>query len=316
MMKVTAIVHKREWDITQIIQKMTWSGALSQCMRTLSISYKLRDDMPIRYFPSGTIIKFVIKFMNEKTLFEGRLFKPSKNLRSSGGTMVAYDDSVFMSKSSISLKYRNASVNDIADEVCKRYGLTVIKNRKLVSRQSDIVFNKTGNAVISEILQGEYEQTEKAFFTRTLGKNISILEEGEIMAKYPLSPSQNLTDVVLSEDALAVVNAVEIVNSEGEVVDCITDDESIAKLGGRLTKGLKYSPDWEQKSKAMLKPVKYSYNFKGLTDNADVSFIAGNKVKVESVSGDEYFIIESDSHTFDGVKHSMDLKMKIVEEAS
>lgn len=310
MIRIQAIIDGKEWDITSIVQKVTWSGSLSQCMRTLNISYKIGDDMPITYFPSGAIIIFEVR----KTLFKGRLFKPSRNLKTGSGTMVAYDDSVFMSKSNTSLKYCDATVNEVMTDICKRYGLNYTPNQHLSSMQSDTVFNKSGNSIIKKILAEEKVQTGKTYFTRTFDDTVSILEEGEEMAKYLLKPSENLTELVLSEDALSVVNDIEIVNKNGAVVRHITDEALVKQLGGRLTKALKETENWQEKSKTMLKPIKYSYSFKGLTEIADVSFIAGNKVKLEDALKNAYFIIESDSHTFDGTKHTMDLKVKMVEE--
>lgn len=312
MIKVTAIVNDKEWDITGIIKQLTWSGSLGKCMRTVNLSYTVTDELPITYFPSGTIIKCEV----DKTIFEGRLFKPSKNLQSGGGSLVAYDYSVFMSKSQISFKYRNASVNEIAGEVCKPYGLTLIKNADLQSKQTGNVFNKSGNSVLNEVMKVEREKSGKSCFVRAAGKNISIIEEGSIMAKYPLSASMNIEDIALSEDAGAIVNEIIITNSDGEVIDRISNDALIEKIGGKISKVLKHSSDRQKKAAAMLQPIKHTYDLKGLTEYADVSFMSGNKAVIESGSGDEYFIIESDSHTFKGNKHSMNLKLKLIEEVN
>lgn len=242
--------------------------------------------------------------------------KPSKNIRTSGGSLVAHDHSVFMSKSQISFKYRNAHVNEIIQEICKRDGLNLIKNPNLKTRQSDKVFNKSGIATINAVLQYEYEKTKKRYFTRAIGKDISILEEGQITAKYVLSPSMNVEDIALSEDALSVVNEVIITDKNGVEVDRVVDKMMTKKLGGTLTKVLKHTKGWQEKAQAMLQPIKYTYTLKGLTEYADISFISGNKAMLESNSGNDYFIIKSDSHTFTGDKHTMNLKLRLIEDVN
>lgn len=277
------------------------------------MSYVLRDSMAITYFPSGTEIRFVV---DDVQMFIGRLMKPSKNLKSGGGNLVAYDYSVFLSQSSISLKYKNATANEVLDDICKRYGMSVQPNSKFTMHHSDIVIGKTGITTINQVLKDESDRSGVEYFTRTKDRVLYPLEVGSIMAKYELNPNQNITDIALSEDALSVVNEVEVVNNAGEIIDTISDEDMIESLGGKLTKSLQVSDGWQEKAKSALKPIKYTYTFKGLTENVDVSFISGNKVKLVSAAGDEYFIIESDSHVFDGAKHSVDMKLRLIEGAA
>ena len=110
----------KKYDITNIVEKVQWSGDYKSVARKLDFSILTRvTDISI------SVGDFILFYVNNEKIFSGIVWETS--VASSGDSMsiLAYDNGIYLLKNNLAYNFKNTQAEDIASKVCTDLGITV-----------------------------------------------------------------------------------------------------------------------------------------------------------------------------------------------
>lgn len=288
------------WDITQLIQTVTWSGNYRQCSRTLSfelLSTYQDDSVPAVPCELGDTVQLTSE---GKECFLGYVFSRSKSLNSSTITVDCFDRGIYLKRNQGVYQFKNQTPESIAARVCGDFGIPV---GNLAATGVPITRNFIGTDLY-QIIMTAYtlaaEQTGKSYLPVFRGQALDVIEKSASVSLV-IEGKVNLINAACSESVEKMVNQVAIYDKNNTLLKTVGNQESI-KLYGLMQQYLKQGDDQEDtNAKAQKLLDDNGYSQKMTVENlGDVSCITGNSVVVkESYTGvNGLFYIDEDTHTW------------------
>ena len=139
------------------------------------------------------------------------------------------------------------------------------------------------------------------------GDELDVIEKGELCGVVA-DASSNMTDSIYQESIENLINAVMVVDEEGNGAEWITDNESISKYS-QFIAVYKQQKDKDNltEAKALLNKPEREGNISLL---GDYRAISGFSLIVRDSNFNGKFWIKSDTHTFNGGLHIMKLQLE------
>lgn len=309
------------FDITDYVSKITWSGDEDQAARKLefTIVYNTVDKdntfVPIDLKLGGFVYFFYreSELTDEFELFQGRIFYRKRASDSYTFEFTAYDDLIYLAKSTIRAIVQGKA-SDAIKNVCSEIGIQTDKVPDLSTEVNFIADNKSGTETIRMILQREKAATGTEYTMLALSGAVNIIKKGELVS-FVAANNTNMTSAEHSESIEDMVNRVKAVDDNGTVCQMFSINDDI-KHYGMIQKIYKMQPpkkgetvDNVAGAKALLKQVKNESSLKAI---GDINCIAGYSLMVQEEQLKGKFHIKADSHTFDAGNHMMDLTLQYV----
>ena len=124
MLKFILVKLKVGYDISDIVEKVTWSGRKNSPAR--SVQLQLLDDPDLGEGNRPDIDVYeghhLIFLEDDKELFRGIIMSQSRS-QDRKLTVTAYDSAIYLSNNKDSFSYTKKTLTEIFLDICKRYGL-------------------------------------------------------------------------------------------------------------------------------------------------------------------------------------------------
>lgn len=306
--------NSTEYDISNFVSSLTWSGSVGQASRTL--------ELEILYSPLDENIKDVtialgdrIKFYAEdKTLLINAVVY-ERERKSEQGTInyTAHDDMYRLLQSNIRKNFKDTTPEKIVKEICGELQVVTGKIAETKVRVPKMLID--GDSYYTTIMKAytkAYKVNGKKYMPIMVDRKLSVMEKGEIVKNFYLDEKVNITSSSYSESAASIKNKIKIYNEAGKQTGETKDEKSIGIFGTFQDVYMQEEGvNSTTASKSMIEGIQKSASIEGL---GNTNCIAGYGIKIkDSISGlTGNFWIDTDSHTWadGGYTMSLDLTFK------
>lgn len=298
-------------DISELVEKVTWSGDTSQVARKLNftVAKNVRDEN----FPNVVIDlgdEIIMRDDSGEDIFGGIIFDADKKGSAKVVTYLAYDLLFYVNQSDVN-KVFEGTPESITVGICSELGIPC---GELAPTNGVVVkapcFGKKAYAAIMMAYTVAARKNGTKYIP--LIKNINqlcVIEKGTLCGAV-MTGDYNLIDSEYKSTLQNLVNRVLITDSKGNTVKTVEDAESIQKYG-LVQRVMKQSDDEDvsQEAEKALISVENSGSVSGVPN--DFRAVSGYSIIVQDEDSGLYgqFYIESDTHTFSNGKAQMDLTL-------
>ena len=295
-------------DLSQLVEKVTWSGDSKQVARKLvfSVATKASD----RFLPKVTINEgdTVIFKDGEKTLFGGPVFDIDKSASGNVTTYTAFDLMFYINNSDIN-KVFDDTPEAITAWICSHLGVPFGGAASTGIKVYLPCLGKKAYAAIMMAYTAASRKNGKKYIP--LMKNatqVSVIEKGALCGVV-LDGSYNLTGATYKTSLQKLVDRVLITDKNVNQVGMVEDAAAQQKYGvvQRVYKQ-EDGKDATAEAKALLQTIEQSG---AVTATSDTRAVSGYAIAVQEATTGLYgkFYIESDAHTFENGKEEMQLTL-------
>ena len=296
-------------DISELVEKITWSGDTKQVSRKLSFSIvkNIRDSN----FPQVTIAEGdeVIMMDGDTPVWGGIVHDVDRTASSSTTSYVAFDLMFYVNNSDISRVFDTTPEN-VVRELCTEFQITP---GGVAETGLQVYLPCLGESAYKAIMMAytyaSRRNGKKYMPLMTNVNQLSVIEKGQLSGVV-LTGDYNLTSTNYKVTTQNLVNKVIIVNDKGNKVSEVADAESQARFG-TVQKVYKQEEgkDAAQEAKNMLKGPEASASL--TASPSDLRAISGYSIILQEPDTGLYgqFYIESDSHSFSNGKTEMQLTL-------
>ncbi len=295
-------------DLSQLVEKVTWSGDSKQVARKLvfSVATKASD----RFLPKVTINEgdTVLFKDGEKTLFGGPVFDIDKSASGNVTTYTAFDLMFYINNSDIN-KVFDDTPEAITAWICSHLGVPFGGAASTGIKVYLPCLGKKAYAAIMMAYTAASRKNGKKYIP--LMKNatqVSVIEKGTLCGVV-LDGSYNLTEATYKTSLQKLVDRVLITDKNGNQIGMVEDAAAQQKYGvvQRVYKQ-EDGKDAHTEAKALLQTIEQSG---ALTATSDTRAVSGYAIAVQEATTGLYgkFYIESDTHTFENGKEEMQLTL-------
>lgn len=316
-MQIFLYAGTTSYDITQIVDTVTWSGDYTQVARKLEFGVMVAPNDPnIPKVPIKVGMKVKLLEGN-KEIFMGVIFDDGKKSSSGVFRVVAYDLSIYLLKNEGTYKFTKSTPANITSKICKDFGITLGN----VANPDIKVTKKFFGVCLYDIIMTGYtiasKSNGKKYMPLFLNGKLDVIQKGDTRLKIYFDSKYNLIDLDASESLEDMVNTVQIIDKDGNIKETISNADWVKEFG-KFQKVYKQEENVDAKTQAknMLKGTTKKISIEGI---GDTTCITGYSVIVkDAISGkDGLFYIDSDTHSWSNGAYSIDLTLnfeKIMDE--
>lgn len=291
------------YDISELVENIVWSGDTSQVARTLKVSAVRKEEFKVK---EGE--RIVLKEKN-KIVFSGIIFDIDRTASSFIEQYLAYDFMFYINNSDVNARFKGTA-ESITTQVCNLLGIRTGRLAKTGIQVSMPCFGKRAYEAIMAAYTVAARKNGKKYIPRVNEKNeLEVIEKGELCGVV-LDGEHNLIEATFKTSLQNMVNRVLITDKNNNIVKKIDDSGLIGKYGV-IQRVLKQEEkkDMTSEAKNMIKGAEYSATATGLS--SDFRAVSGQSIIIrEKETGlNGKFYIESDSHTFSAGKAEMSLTL-------
>lgn len=297
-------------NIMNYVQRVTWQGSAKQACRTATID--VASSPEDRNFAeldikNGDIIRLYDD--NDKRVFLGKVTDTEKKSEAGTKQITAKDYLENLLRSKGTYKFKDKSPEQIARTVCKDVQIstgslakTKIKIPKLFVKEREYY-----NIILAAYTKA-YKKNGKKYFLRMDGAKLEVIEKGTVIKDFQLVQGERITGSAYTTSTGNMVNTVAIYNNKNKKIGMISDRSWTKKYGVYQETITVESGNGKSKAKNMLKGIEKTYNISAIGAYACLAG-RGVKVKDPATGLTGTFWIESDTHSFENGKHTMELEM-------
>ncbi len=319
--KLIVVKNDSGYDMSELVQSVSWSGRKGSAARSLSVSF-IDDD---GYGHTRTELDVeeghqCIFYWKGQELFRGMFMKQEQSRRKTMSA-VAYDNGIYLSNNKDTFNYTGTKASDIFVDVCKRFGIPYGAVADTSYQIPELPKPKTtGWDVICDALSLTYKATGIRYYPVCVGDEIRLLERRENILQWVIETGVNLEDYKLSKSIEKVKTRVKLLSKEGAVLAEAVDSALEKKLGvfqtvdtaddemnsAQLNELVKTTLEENNKPERLL-----TVTARGLTD---VITGVGVFIIIKPLGISKTYYVEEDAHTFQGRDHSMKLKLALAQD--
>ncbi|WP_250675822.1 NlpC/P60 family protein [Paraclostridium ghonii] len=290
-----------KFDISDILTTVTWSGDIKACGRKLEFKALNKIDIPLS--------SYVMLYDGDRQLFKGFIFEREKDSKDNTVSYLAFDAGEKMNKIKVSYNFKGKSANEIANTVLKISNFKIGEIAK-ANALIDKVF--IGNTIYEIIMTAYTEQSKsdgKKYMTICNDGKISVIQKGIVKLNLAFEEGKNIINTTFKESVSNMVNRVLIVDENGNKQAEVKDDAMIKAHGlFQDVYKIEESKNSNIEASKLLKGVEQTCSLSGFGDTSCQTGY-GVQIKDSSTGLVGLFYIDSDSHTWEGGKYSIDLDL-------
>lgn len=303
-------------DVSNLVQKITWKGKKGSAARSIEVTM-VDDDAKGQArvkFDVSQGYTCIFKWQGTE-LFRGIIMSQTQSEKKLN-KWKAYDICIYLANSKDSFSYDNMTATQIFKDCVKRAGLTV---GSAVNTNYKIPSLKKSKAYFYDCmldsLSTTYSATGYRYYIKADKNNVSLLRRKEQTTQWVVEVGANLTSYTYSQSIEKVKTRFRIYSDEGKVVY----EKSNATLEKKIGSIIMIDSVDDTYNDAQIKQLvntmlsENGYPTESLTVGAlgITSAISGGclYVVIPHLDIKRTFYIDEDSHTFEGEKHTMQLKL-------
>ncbi|WP_445887844.1 C40 family peptidase [Clostridioides difficile] len=286
------------YNITDIVEKVTWSGDYKSPSRTLEFSI-IQSSFDVNFqqidIPIASTVCF---YVDEKELFRGMIINRSKDSSNNSISFVSKDMGFLLTQSEVSYNFKDKLVEDIAKQVFNDNKLAVGNIPKTNVKYTKMFIGVTGYDTIMSAYTEASKTTKKKYMIEANIDKFNVIEKGTITLNVMFEEGSNLINTSFSESMENVKNKVLVVDQYGNKISEKVDDKIFKDVGVIMQKVIQQQENSTVDIESEFKGIEQTCNLKGY---GDVTCITGRGVKVK----DSYtglvglFYIDTDKHNWD-----------------
>lgn len=314
---------KKGWDVSGLVQEITWSGRKGSLARTLEATLldddaKGQDRMRLDVENGYTC---VFKWKG-KEKFRGIIMRQTQSEKKEL-KIKAYDECIYLANSKDSFSFKNKTATAIFKSCLKRAGLSlgtaVNTGYKIKSLQKPKSYFSD---CLLDALSTTYKKTKKRYYIRADGGKVSLLRRKEHVTQWVLEVGENISGYTYDKSIEKIKTRFRIYSDKGKVVYEKKNAKMEKKLGRFM---MVESVDDKQNDAQIRRLVNSLVEENGHPEESlsvsslgIISAIAGGClfVIIPHLKIRRTFYIDEDKHTFKGETHTMSLTLNFATDAA
>lgn len=295
-------------DLSQLVEKVTWSGDSKQVARKLVFSIATRSTD--RFLPKVTINEgdSVLFKDGDRTLFGGPVFDIEKSASGNLTTYTAFDLMFYINNSDIS-KVFDDTPEAITAWICSHLGVPLGSAASTgIKVYLPWLGKKAYEAIMAAYTTASRQNGKKYIPLMRNVSQVCVIEKGALCGVV-LDGSYNLTEATYKTSLQKLVDRVIATDKNGNQTSVVEDTGAQSKYGvvQRVYKQ-EEGKDAASEAKALLYIMDQSAT---VTATSDTRAVSGYAIAVQEATTGLYgkFYIESDTHTFEDGKEMMQLTL-------
>lgn len=295
-------------DITNLLTNITWSGDYKSCARKLEfslISSASDINIPKVDIPLMSVISF---YEDDNELFKGFVYEREKSSDNSM-SFLCYDYCAKLNDIKVSYNIKNETASSIYNKFLTEYKLNKGDIVQANTKIKKIFLGTTAYDMIMTAYTEEAKKTGKKYMVYSKGDKFYASEKGIVKLKLAFEEGKNILSSNFKESVSNMVNKVLIVDDNGNKVSEVVNDDWL-KTYGLFQEVYKKQEDKDAnaEAKAILNGIEQSCSLSGFGDTTCITGY-GVQVKDSHTGLVGLFYIDSDSHTWEGGKYTIDLEL-------
>lgn len=292
-------------DITNICVNATWSGDIDERSRSLNFTYLYNPkiSMPLVKVEIGNSINLFDD--KNRLLYVGVVTEVASSLSGSDVSVTSRDVLWYLGKNKVAGVY-TGSADAITRKILDEFGIS-IGNLESVAVDKTVI--STGDKTIYKAISEAYGED---YYIVAVGEKVEVRKKGgEVVAV--LSGKANLIDASYKKSMEDMINRVIVLNDDNGKVFEISAEENLKY--GILQEVIKAEKDKDVSVSAKEKLVGIKDD-STITSTGNFDVISGKAVIIQDTSNGftGKFLVTSDSHSFSGGEHTMNLTVEVLNE--
>ena len=313
--KLLVLKGTKSSDMSNLVESITWSGRKGAPARSITIN--LIDDDSYGHDRSGIACEeghHCIFYWQGNELFQG-IFMNDKRSNSKKLFAKAYDSGIYLSNNKDSFCYSNKTASDIFKDCMSRCEMpigTVADTGYIIPELPKP--KTTYTDVILDALSQTYKATGNRFYPLSMKGKISLLDRKKNVLQWVIETGVNLITYEYTKSIENTKTRIRLLTNEGKVLAEKVDKNLEKKIG--IFQDVDTPKDSLNEAQlndliaSILKEkgIKRTLNITALgISNAYSGMCLHVIIKELGISKTYY--IDEDTHTFQGRKHTMSLKL-------
>uniref|UniRef100_UPI00355C9ED1 Hub-Hydrolase (CD1368) n=1 Tax=Clostridioides difficile TaxID=1496 RepID=UPI00355C9ED1 len=296
------------YDITDIVDKVSWSGDYKSPSRTLEFSIIQSSFDNVFQQIDIPIASTVCFYVDEKELFRGMIINRSKDSSSNEISFVSKDMGFLLTQSEVSYNFKDKLVEDIAKQVFAENRLSVGIIAKTNVKYTKMFIGVNGYDTIMSAYTEASKKTKKKYMIEANLDKFNVIEKGTVTLSVMFEEGFNIINTTFSESMENVKNKVIVVDQYGSKISEKIDNEIFKEVNVIMQKVIQQQENQDVDIDSEFNGIEKSCSLKGY---GDVSCITGRGVKVK----DSYtklvglFYIDTDKHTWQNGEYQIELEL-------
>lgn len=311
-------------DVTLLTQSVQWSGRSGSSSRTIhavitddGTNDQQRADVDVERGDQA-ILMYKDDTGKDKELFRGLIMRVAQ---SSDRTLeiTAYDLGIYLANNRDTFVYEDPiSASDVFSDVCNRFGIPTGDVAGTPYMLNDFSMPKTsGWDAIGDALSQTYEATGIRFYPYAMEGKMHLVERRNNILQYLIETTRNVTSYTRTASIEKIRTRIKAYDKEDRVVAEAVDSALESKIG--TFQDIETAD--EEMSEGELKAfVQSSLNEVNkpektlqleCTGIVDVITGTGVFVRIDELDLTASYFVESDTHTFTGNVHNMQLSLSL-----
>ena len=317
------IKEKIGYDISDIVQKVSWSGRKNSPARTLQLT--LLDDISLGNENRANVDVYkgnhIIFLEDNKELFRGIIMKQTQS-QDQTLNIIAYDNAIYLSNNKGSFSYCKKTLTEVFMDVCKKYEINRGETASVLYKIPVISeINKTIYDVLCNAMSQTYKATGERYYIISRNGQLHLLRRREQLTKLVLETGSenslygNITQYNYSKSIEKTRTRLVLISKEGKAIASWSDFELEDRIG--MMQDVQTPDDTLSKSslkqivKTMFDEIKLPSESLSITALGISSIYSGMAVyiNIPNINIGRTFYVDSDTHTWDGDYHEMKLTL-------
>ncbi|MDO4301636.1 MAG: C40 family peptidase [Clostridia bacterium] len=319
MIKLIITYNKQQFDISDYIESVKWSGRKGSPSRQINVT--LKDD--VRYWISIGLEWEILKglrcefYWKNTVLFKG-LITDTTQSKSRVMSFTAYDYGIYLSNSSNTFTYKKKTLSEIVIDCCQRAGVKYDVITKSDYKVPDITKpNAKYWDVIQSAMQATKRKTGKTYFIQFSDNACHLFERRDMLLQWVLATDENITDYSYTNSIQQTKTRIKLIDSKQNVVATKIDNELEAAIGTfqdvQQPDDGNSKKEFEQCAERLLNAEKIPQRSLSISAYGITEAISGYcvYVMIDRLNWGRSFFIDEDNHTFKGNTHTMQIKINL-----
>lgn len=315
---ISLIITKGEqgYDVTQLVEQITWKGRKGSSSRTLTV--KLIDDDGYKHARSGIDVEqghqCIFKY-NGSELFRGIIMKQTQTNKKTM-TFTVYDNGIYLANNKDTFTYENKTATEVFKDCCTRFGLPMGEVANCTYKIPELTKSKTtAFDAIADALSLDFDATGIRHYVASEKGKIKLLTRRENIMQWVIEVGQNLTSYSYTRSIEDIKTRVKMVSKEGTTLA----EKSNAALEKKIGVFQEIDKPDESLTTAQINDLISSILDEKSTPERTLSVEAVGIAEVISGIGvyiiipelnlSRTFYVDEDTHTFKDNLHTMSLKL-------
>lgn len=309
------------YDVSGLVQQLVWRGKKGSAARSIEVTM-VDDDAKGQArvkFDVSEGYTCVFKWRGTE-LFRGIIMQQTQTEKKLN-KWKAYDICIYLANSKDSFSYDNKTATYIFKDCAKRAGLTV---GSCVDTGYKIPSLKKSKAYfydcMLDALSTTYSAKGKRYYIRADGNKVSLLRRKEQLTQWVVEIGANITGYTYSQSIENIKTKFRIYSDEGKVVYEKSNVELAKKIGSIImvdsVDDTYNDAQIKELVNTMISENGYPEQSLSISALGIASVISGGclYVVIPHLGIKRTFYIDEDTHTFDGEKHTMQLKLNFAKD--